>query len=57
MGFFAVLVLALSALAAILWQVQTRLLPRPEINEHQLTRNANDNPVIRPVGMIDTFLR
>ena len=44
-GFLAVLVLALSALVAILWQVQTRLLPRPEIKERQLTRNTNDNPV------------
>jgi serine/threonine protein kinase/Tol biopolymer transport system component len=44
-GFLIGVVLALTALSVLLWNLRTRLFPRPEIEEQQLTRNANDNPV------------
>jgi serine/threonine protein kinase len=45
-GFLIIgVVLALSTLSVLLSKFRTRLFPKPEIEEQQLTRNTNDNPV------------
>ena len=38
-------ILILSALSLLLWSLRLHFFPRPEIEEQQLTRNSNDNPV------------